>query len=118
MAKRAAILYCKKIKDISCVACAKCFKGIALHAGEFARFDDLQIVGMTHCGDCPGLTVPRVNLLRETLKGLGQELDVVYLGTCMKGAMESAECPIDFDALKTRLSKKFGVEVILGTHPY
>jgi predicted metal-binding protein len=118
MAKKAAILYCKKIKDISCVACAKCFKGIALREGEFARFDDLEIVGMTHCGDCPGLTVPRVKLLKETLNGLGQGLDAVYLGTCMKAAMETAQCPIDFDALKTVLTQKLGVEVILGTHPY
>jgi predicted metal-binding protein len=118
MAKKAAILYCKKVKDVSCIACAKCFKGLALHEGEFARFDDIEIVGMTHCGDCPGLTVLRVKALKETLKGLGQDLDVLYLGTCMKTAMETAECPIDFDALKTIVGQKFGVEVILGTHPY
>lgn len=115
---RIAILYCKKIQDVSCVACAKCFKGMAERAGEFARHDTIELVAMTHCGDCPGLTVPRVKLLKEMAKGLGHEFDVVHLGTCVKTAMETAQCPIDYDSLKPMLEQKFGVEVVLGTHPY
>ncbi len=113
-----AILYCKRIQDQSCVACAKCFKAVQTREGEFGRYDEVQIVAMTHCGDCPGLTVPRVKLLKETAKTLGNDFDVVYMGTCMKLAMETAECPIDFDSLKAVLTSKFGVEVVLGTHPY
>ena len=30
-----AILYCKRIKDHSCIACSKCFKGIAEKNAEF-----------------------------------------------------------------------------------
>ena len=60
-----AILYCKRIKDHSCVACAKCFKGIKEKNGEFARHDDIDLVAMTDCGDCPGLTLPRVKLLSD-----------------------------------------------------
>jgi hypothetical protein len=26
---RIAVIYCKKVKDHSCIACAKCFKGMA-----------------------------------------------------------------------------------------
>ncbi len=115
---RIAILYCKKVKDVSCIACAKCFKGMVEKAGEFARHDTIDLVAMTHCGDCPGLTVPRVKLLKEMSKGLGREFDVVHLGTCVKIAMETAQCPIDYDSLKPVLEQKFGVEVILGTHPY
>ena len=33
---RVAIFYCKRIKDHTCIACAKCFKGAAERAGEFA----------------------------------------------------------------------------------
>jgi predicted metal-binding protein len=113
-----AILYCKKIQDFSCVACAKCFKAIAEKAGEFARHDTIEIMAMTNCGDCPGLTVPRVKLLKEMAKGLGRDFDVVHLGTCVKTAMETAQCPIDYDSLKPVLEQRFGVEVILGTHPY
>ena len=36
----------------------------------------------------------------------------------MKLAMETSECPIDYDDLKIWLEKKFGVEVVLGTHSY
>ena len=36
----------------------------------------------------------------------------------MKLAMETAECPIDFDDLKVTLEAKFGVQVVLGTHSY
>lgn len=115
---RIAILYCKRIQDHSCVACAKCFKGMAEKAGEFARHDTIDLVAMTDCGDCPGLTVPRVKLLREMTRGLDREFDVLHLGTCMKIAMETAQCPIDFDALKTTLEAKFEVRVVLGTHPY
>jgi len=113
-----AILYCKKIKDQSCIACAKCFKGMQEKNGEFSRHGTIDLVAMTHCGDCPGLTVPRVKLLSEVIKNLGREIDVLHLGTCVKLAMETAECPIDFDNLKVTLENKFGVEVVLGTHTY
>ena len=115
---RIAILYCRKIKDVSCVACAKCFKGMAEKAGEFARHDTIELVAMTHCGDCPGLTVPRVKLLKEMAKSLERDFDVVHLGTCVKTATETAQCPIDYESLKPMLEQKFGVEVVLGTHPY
>ncbi len=115
-----AILYCKKIQDHSCIACAKCYKGMDELNGEFARYadDDIHLVGMTDCGDCPGLTVPRVKLLNEVAANLDRPIDVIHLGTCMKLAMETAECPIDFDNLKFILEKKFGCEVVLGTHSY
>ena len=115
---RVAILYCKRIKDHSCVACAKCYKGIHEKAAEFAQHEDIDLVAMTDCGDCPGLVIPRVKLLREVSKGLDREFDVVHLGTCIKTAMETAQCPIDFDELKVRLEKDFGLQVVLGTHAY
>ena len=113
-----AILYCKKIKDHSCVACAKCFKGIKEKNGEFARYDDIDLVAMTDCGDCPGLTVPRVKLVGSVTESLGRPIDVVHLGTCMKAAMNTSQCPIEFDKLKATLEEKFGCEVVLGTHSY
>ena len=115
---RIAILYCKRIKDHSCIACAKCFKGISERNAEFARHAEIELVAMTDCGDCPGLVVPRVKLLTEVGKNLGREIETVYLGTCMKMAMETAACPIDYDDLKITLEKKFGMEVVLGTHSY
>ena len=113
-----AVLYCKRIQDHSCIACVKCHKGMAEKNGEFGRHDEIELVAMTDCEDCPGLTVPRVKLLSEVTRGLGRPIDVVHFGTCMKLAMETAQCPIDFDGLKATLENKFGIEVVLGTHTY
>ena len=113
-----AIFYCKRIKDHSCIACAKCYKAMAEKNGEFAKHDEIELIGMTDCGDCPGLTVPRVKLLTEVTKNLGREFDTIHFGTCVKLAMETAGCPIDFDNLKTILENKFKVKVVLGTHTY
>jgi predicted metal-binding protein len=113
-----AILYCKRIKDHSCIACAKCFKGIKEKNGEFGQHGEISLVAMTDCGDCPGLVVPRVKMLMDTTKSLDRSLETIHLGTCVKAAMKTAHCPIDFDDLKANLKKKFGCEVILGTHSY
>lgn len=113
-----AVLYCKRVKDHSCIACAKCYKGIDEKNAEFGRHDEIELVGMTDCGDCPGLVVPRVKLLNEITKGLGRDIETIHFGTCIKLAMETADCPIDFDELKPVLESKFGVEVVLGTHAY
>ncbi|MBT8393002.1 MAG: CGGC domain-containing protein [Ignavibacteriaceae bacterium] len=113
-----AILYCKRIQDHSCIACAKCYKGIYERNGEFARYDDIELVAMTDCGDCPGLAVPRMKLLNEVANNLERPIEKLHLGTCIKLAMETAECPIDYDHLKITLEKKFGMDVVLGTHSY
>ncbi|HTQ56251.1 MAG TPA: CGGC domain-containing protein [Bryobacteraceae bacterium] len=115
---RIAIIYCKRIKDHSCIACAKCFKGITEKNAEFSRHDRIELVAMTDCGDCPGLVAPRVKLLTEVAHNLGREIDTIHLGTCVKMAMETAQCPIDFDDLKAVLESKFKVQVVLGTHSY
>ena len=113
-----AILYCKRIKDHSCIGCAKCFKGIKEKNGEFARHDEIDLVAMTDCGDCPGLAVPRAKILSDVAGGMDRSIDVLHLGTCMKAAMNTAQCPIDFDELKANVEQKFGCEVVLGTHTY
>ncbi len=111
-----AILYCKRIKDHSCVACMNCYQGIREKNGEFAQHEEIDLCAMTDCGDCPGLVVPRVKLLTEVAKSKGRDIEVVHLGTCVKAAMETANCPIDFDSVKAILEKKFGVKVVLGTY--
>ena len=47
------IVSCTKIRDVSCIACLKCFKAASLKEGEFAKYDSVQIVGLSGCGDCP-----------------------------------------------------------------
>ena len=113
-----AILYCQRIKDHSCIACAKCYKGMAEKNAEFGRHDEIELVAMTDCGDCPGLVVPRTKLINEITKNMGRDIEVLHFGTCIKLAMETAACPIDFDEVKIVLENKFGIEVVLGTHSY
>jgi predicted metal-binding protein len=86
--------------------------------GQFAQYDEIELVAMTDCGDCPGLVFSRVKLLNEITKGLDRPFDVLHLGTCMQVAMETGNCPIDFDDLQFILEKKFNIKVVLGTHDY
>ena len=113
-----AIIYCKRIKDHSCIACAKCYKAMREKDAEFARHKEVDLVAMTDCGDCPGLVVPRVKLLRDIAKGLDRKIYTIHLGTCVKLAMETARCPIDYGKLKSTLEKEFGYQLVLGTHRY
>jgi predicted metal-binding protein len=115
---RIAILYCKRIKDHSCIACMKCFKGMKEKNAEFAAYSEIDLVAMTDCGDCPGLISSRVKLLMDTSKEMGRAIEVLHLGTCIKSAMNTSACPLDFGELKVSLEKSFGIPVILGTHSY
>ncbi len=116
--KRIAIFYCKRIKDHTCIACAKCFKGVKQKSGEFAQHDEIEIVSMTDCGDCPGLIMPRVSMIVNMLKGMEQEVDAIHLGTCIKMAYEHGQCPIELDEVKLKLETKLNIPVIIGTHDY
>ncbi len=117
--KHVAIFYCKRIKDHTCIACAKCFKGVKEKNGEFANHqDEIRIVAMTDCGDCPGLIVPRVPMIVGMVKSLGEEVDAIHLGTCVKIACEHGYCPMDLDEIKIKLEAKMGMPVFIGTHSY
>jgi predicted metal-binding protein len=113
-----AILYCKRIKDHSCIACMKCFKAIQERNAELARYSEIDLVAMTDCGDCPGLVVPRLKLLTDIAKEMGRSIEVLHLGTCMTSAMNTSACPLDFDELKVSIEKTFGITVVPGTHSY
>ncbi|MEW5734155.1 MAG: CGGC domain-containing protein [Thermodesulfobacteriota bacterium] len=117
--KTVVIFYCKKIKDHTCIACAKCYKGVHESNGEFARHaEPVEIAAMTDCGDCPGLIAPRVSMIMAMLANIGRTVDAIHLGTCIKMAYEHGNCPMDPEEIKLKLSAKFNIPVILGTHAY
>ncbi|MBT3231375.1 MAG: CGGC domain-containing protein [Calditrichaeota bacterium] len=117
--KKIAIFFCKRIKDHTCIACAKCFKAIPLKNGKFANHEEeIEVVAMTDCGDCPGLAMPRVPMICKVVEGLGNQVDAIHFGTCVTLAKEHGECPLDLDALKGKLEAKLNIPVILGTHDY
>ncbi|MBC7105196.1 MAG: CGGC domain-containing protein, partial [Firmicutes bacterium] len=92
---RIGIISCRKIKDITCVSCIKCFKAIAERQGEFARYDEIEVVFMGDCGGCPGLVMPKMGLIMDMARAYGRDVDVVHLGTCVMKARETAGCPLD-----------------------
>lgn len=115
-----AIISCKKIRDIMCISCLKCFKAIKERAGEFERYKDeeLDIVAMSDCGDCPGLVMPKLGLVNDVAKQYNRDFDTVHLGTCLMKAVDTAACPINLDDLKTMIEKKMKKKVVIGTHSY
>lgn len=117
--QRVAIIACKRIKDQLCIACEKCLKAISRKEGEFSRYKDgVQLVALGTCGDCPGLIIPKLKLMKEISAGLDVDYDVIHLGTCVKKAMETANCPMDFESLSKMIKESFGKDLVLGTHPY
>ena len=112
------IVTCDKIRDIHCMACLKCFKAANLKEGQFANYDNVNIVGMSSCGDCPGLVMPKVGLVMEMADYLECDVDVIHFGTCMVKAVKTAACPIDMEKVKEMLTNKYGLPVVIGTHDY
>jgi predicted metal-binding protein len=117
---KVAIVGCKRIQDQLCIACEKCLKAITLRDGEFARYrdDDLELIALGNCGDCPGLIMPKVTLMNEIADNIGREYDTIHLGTCVVKAKKTGQCPLDFDQLKTLIKDNFGKELVVGTHDY
>ncbi len=115
---RVVILSCEKVRDKSCIACAKCFKAVSENAGKFEDQGEVEIVGMTTCGDCPGVIVPKMKLVKEVINNLDNDFDKIFIGTCMAAAVNTSYCPIELEELQEILKSKFGKEVIIGTHPW
>ena len=108
---RIAIIGCKRIQDQLCIACEKCLKAISLKEGEFARYDDnIELVALGNCGDCPGLIIPKLTLMQEIAASIDREYDVIHLGTCIVKAKKTAKCPLDFDQIKELVKANFDKE--------
>ena len=113
------IISCKKIRDVNCVSCIKCFKGMKEKNGQFALHDgEIEIAALSDCGDCPGLVIPKLALVKDICNQYEVDFDAIHLGTCMVKAVETASCPIDLDILKVNIENITGKKVIIGTHVY
>jgi predicted metal-binding protein len=115
-----AIVGCKRIQDQLCVACEKCLKAISNRDGEFARYknDELELVALGNCGDCPGLIMPKVTLMNEIAASIGRDYDTIHLGTCVVKAKKTGQCPLDFEKVGALIKENFGKDVVVGTHNY
>lgn len=102
------IIICDRYK--SCAG-GKCFRAIRERAGAFDIYKnkEVEVVGYTSCGGCPG---GNIEYAPEEMKKNGAE--VIHFATGM--VVGYPPCPY-INYFKDFIEKKFGLEVVVGTHP-
>ncbi len=112
--KKVGIIYCSKYVDsgYGCAGEWRCLKAAALGEGKFD--EPSQVVLWIRC-DCPGKTlIPNTKVAIQMSE---MKPDVFHFSSCMAGSYP--KCPYyDLEEMKKRLEETFGVEVVMGTHPY
>lgn len=89
----------------------KCLKAMRNREGAFSIYadSDVELVGYTTCDGCPGGNIEYTG--EEMVKNGAQ---VIHLATGM--LVGYPPCPY-IDTFKGFLEKKYGVKVVIGTHP-
>jgi predicted metal-binding protein len=103
------IIICARYRDCGG---GKCFRAMRERRGGFARYpaeSQLQIVGYSTCGGCPGGNVEYVPA--EFLKN---GADAVHLATGL--VVGYPPCP-QIRQFKMFIEQQYGLPVIVGTHP-
>jgi len=95
----------------SSCAGGKCFRSLEERVGVFKRYenDEVEIAGFTSCGGCPG---GNIEYSPEEMKKNG--VDVIHFATGM--IVGYPPCPRT-QFFKEYIEKKFGIDVVIGTHP-
>lgn len=96
----------------SSCAGGKCFESMKNRDGAFDIYDedeDLEMVGYTSCGGCPG---GNVEYAPEEMKKNGA--DVIHLATGL--VVGYPPCP-RINHFKDFIEEKYGLKVVIGTHP-
>lgn len=107
--KKIGIIICGRYKDCGG---GKCLRSMQEHVGGFALYpknEELQLVGYSFCGDCPGGNVEYVP--EEMIKN---GADAIHLATGM--VVGYPPCP-RIRHFKEFIEKKYEVPVVIGTHP-
>ncbi len=102
------IIICDRYK--SCAG-GKCFRAIKERAGAFDiyRDKDVELVGYTSCGGCPG---GNIEYAPEEMKKNGAE--VIHFATGM--VVGYPPCPYT-NYFKEFIETKYSLKVVVGTHP-
>jgi predicted metal-binding protein len=102
------IIICDRYK--SCAG-GKCFRAVKERAGAFDIYKerDVEIVGYTTCGGCPG---SNIEYAPEELKKNGAE--VIHFATGM--IVGYPPCPYIYH-FKKFIETKYSLKVVVGTHP-
>ena len=106
--KKLGIIICDRYHTC---AGGKCLRALRKREGAFAAYagEEVELVGFTTCGGCPGGNVEHAP---AEMKKNGAE--VVHLATGL--VVGYPPCP-SIDAFRAFLPEKFGLEVVVGTHP-
>lgn len=89
----------------------KCLRALRNREGAFSMYagQEVELVGYTTCDGCPGGNVEYTG--EEMVKNGAQ---VVHLATGL--LVGYPPCPY-IDTFKNFLEKRYGVQVVVGTHP-
>ena len=89
----------------------KCFRAMRNKEGVFSIYTDteIELTGFTTCDGCPGGNIEYAG--EEMVKN---GVTVIHLATCL--VVGYPPCP-HIDTFKVFLEKRYGVNVVVGTHP-
>ncbi|WP_010664339.1 CGGC domain-containing protein [Marinilabilia salmonicolor] len=107
--KKIGIIICNRYRDC---AGGKCFRSKKAREGAFSIYDkhtNLEIVGYTTCGGCPGGNIEHAP--EEMLKN---GVDVIHLATGL--VVGYPPCP-HIAYFKKYIEERFKIPVVVGTHP-
>ena len=106
--KKLGIIICDRWRRC---AGGKCFRALKNREGAFSRYrgKEVELVGYTTCDGCPG---GNVEYVPAEMKRNGAE--VVHLATGL--LVGYPPCPY-IDDFRRFIETKYGMEVVLGTHP-
>ena len=105
---RVGVIICDRY---STCAGGKCFRALRERDGAFTEYQgrEVEVVGFTTCAGCPG-----GNVEYATEEMLKNNVDVIHLATCL--LVGYPPCP-SIDYFKTFITEKYGIPVVIGTHP-
>ena len=106
--KKIGIIICDRWR--TCTG-GKCLRALEERQGAFSRYEgeEVELAGYTTCDGCPG---GNVEYAPAEMKKNGVE--VIHLATGL--LVGYPPCPF-IDDFKEFIEEKFGMEVVLGTHP-
>jgi predicted metal-binding protein len=106
--KKISIIICDRYNNC---AGGKCLRALRNREGAFALYkeEEVEIVGYTTCGGCPG---GNVEYAPAEMKKNGT--DVIHLATGL--VVGYPPCP-RLQSFYEFIPKKYGINVIIGTHP-
>lgn len=109
----------RKIIKIGIIICdryrgcggGKCFRALKNHEGAFDRYknQEVEIVGFSSCGGCPG---GNVEYVPEEMKNNGAQ--VIHFATGL--VVGYPPCPY-IENFRDFIRSKYKIEVVVGTHP-